>query len=144
MDSIKSLMRSIAVLTPSKVRIIQLIRFVIAGGTTASLDFFMYWLMVSVLGWHYILAVTISFIVASSINYYISIKWVFFNGRFKNQLSEFLLFLFYTTLGLLLNYLILNIGVKYFGINKLYVRALSIVVVTIFNFVTKKFFVFKF
>jgi putative flippase GtrA len=129
---------------PSQDRIIQLARFIIAGGSTATLDFFLYWFIVQVVGWHYILAVTISFIVASTVNYFISIIWVFFNGKFKSKMSEYLIFLFFTALGLVLNYVVLYIGVELLKINNLYVRICSIVIVTIFNFITKKFIVFKF
>jgi putative flippase GtrA len=131
-------------LSPSEDKFIQVARFIIAGGSTASLDFILYWFIVQVIGWHYILAVTISFVVASTVNYYLSIIWVFFNGKFKSLMSEYLVFLFFTALGLLLNYIILYVGIELLKINSLNARILSIVIVTIFNFVTKKFIVFKF
>ena len=129
---------------PSEDKFIQITRFIIAGGSTASLDFILYWFFVQVIGWHYILAVTISFVVASTVNYYLSIIWVFFNGKYKSLMSEYLIFLFFTALGLLLNYIILYAGIELLKINNLYARILSIIIVTIFNFVTKKFIVFKF
>jgi len=144
MDKLKELFKMLFKSGPSEDKIIQIARFIIAGGSTASLDFILYWFLVQVLGWHYILAVTISFIIASSVNYYISIIWVFFSGKFKSKISEYFVFLFFTALGLLLNYVVLYIGIEQLKINNLNARILSIIIVTIFNFLTKKFIVFKF
>ncbi len=144
MHKLKELISMLFKSGPSEDKLIQIARFIIAGGSTATLDFILYWFIVQILGWHYILAVTISFIIASSVNYYISIQWVFFNGKFKSKLSEYLVFLFFTGLGLLLNYIILYAGIELLKINNLNARILSIIIVTIFNFVTKKFIVFKF
>lgn len=144
MYRLKELAKTLFKLSPSEDKLIQIARFIIAGGSTASLDFILYWFIVQVIGWHYILAVTISFVVASTVNYYLSIIWVFFNGKFKSLMSEYLVFLFFTALGLILNYLILYVGIELLNMNNLYARIGSIVIVTLFNFVTKKFIVFKF
>ena len=144
MDRVNKIVKVLFNSGPSEIKIIQLLRFIIAGGSTASLDFILYWFIVRIIGWHYIIAVTISFITASTINYYISVIWVFFQGKFKSQFSEYLVFLLFTGLGLVLNYVILYSGIDLLGINNLFVRICSIVFVTIFNFFTKKFVVFKF
>jgi putative flippase GtrA len=144
MNKLKEFIRMLFNSGPSEDKFIQIARFIISGGSTASLDFILYWFIVQVIEWHYILAVTISFVVASTVNYYLSIIWVFFNGKFKSLMSEYLVFLFFTALGLLLNYIILYAGIELLNINNLYARILSIIIVTIFNFLTKKFIVFKF
>jgi putative flippase GtrA len=144
MNKLKELIQKLFKSGPSEDKIIQVARFILAGGSTATLDFILYWFIVQILGWHYILAVTISFVVASSVNYYISILWVFFTGKFKSKLSEYFVFLFFTALGLLLNYVILYVGIEILKFNNLNARILSILLVTIFNFITKKFIVFKF
>lgn len=129
---------------PSEIKYVQFLRFVAVGGFTASIDFFLYWILLRILNWHYIIAVTISFIIASSINYVISIIWVFFNGKYKNQMFEYLIFITFTLIGLLVNYLILYLGIERLEIDDLLVRLCSIIIVTIFNFLTKKFIVFKY
>ncbi len=143
MNKIEEIIEAFFQKVPSDIKSVQLARFVVAGGLTASLDFFLYWIFVSVMDWHYILSVTISFIIASSLNYLISIYWVFFNGKYKNQMLEYLIFIIFTFLGLLLNYLILFVGVDFLKLNSLVVRLGAIILVTVFNFLTKKFIVFK-
>lgn len=127
---------------PSDERMAQIFRFVITGTGTVSLDFFTLWFLVEICATHYLLAASIAFVFASSINYLISIKWVFFSGKFNNNYFEYFVFMFFTIVGLSLNYVIMYSGVDIFNLDYLLTKVFSIIIVTIANFIFKKFIVF--
>lgn len=123
--------------------IMQLTRFVFAGGITASIDCLILFLGVEFFHINYLIAAAIGFIFGSSLNYLLSIKWVFNSGKFKNKIIEFNIFILFTFLGMGLNHLIMYLGVENLRVDYKGVKIISLVLVTLFNFLTKKFFVFK-
>ena len=121
----------------------QLARFVIAGGITASLDFFTLYLLVHLKVMGYFYASAIGFLLGSSLNYLISIKWVFYSGKFKYRTNEYILFIILTSIGLLINQLVMYLAVSLINIFYLIAKLMALVIVTAYNFIFKKFIVFK-
>lgn len=121
----------------------QIIRFAIVGGFTAAIDYASLFLLVEIYSINYLLATAIGFFVGSSLNYILSLLFVFEGGRFKSRIMEFIIFIVFTALGLLLNHLTMWFGVEITRMNYLLVKIISLILVTLFNFLTKKYLVFK-
>ena len=117
-------------------------RFIVVGGITASIDFLIFYVLVKVGGWNYLLASAIGFLVGSSLNYELSVIWVFKSGRFQTKAMEYGVFILFTFFGLLINQLLMFLQVGLGGFDYRWAKAITIVGVTIFNFITKKRFVF--
>jgi putative flippase GtrA len=122
--------------------LVQAVRFVLAGGLTASLDVALLILQVEYFGVHYLLAGFCSFTIAVTLNYLISRRWVFPSGRYKVS-AEFVGFFLTSGAGLLINQVVLWIMVDHMDIDYRISKLASIVVVTIWNFATKKYLIFR-
>ena len=71
-----------------------------------------------------------------------SIAWVFLNGKYSSQFTEFSVFILFTILGLILNQIIMYVGTDLISLGYIISKMFSIITVTIFNYFTKKFIVF--
>jgi putative flippase GtrA len=120
----------------------QLVRFVVSGGFTAGIDFLLLVLLVEVFFFHYLIAGGISFTVGVCLNYWISRWWVFHGGKYRHSI-EFLGFFTTSIIGLALNQTILWILVDHFSIDYRISKTIAIFVVTFWNFITKKYLIFK-
>ncbi|NOY96962.1 MAG: GtrA family protein [Chlorobi bacterium] len=121
----------------------QIIRFTIIGGITASIDYGIMFCLIEFFSINYLIATGIGFIAGSVLNYLLSILWVFERGRYKNQTIEFTLFLLFTLIGFVLNHLVMWVGVDFLYISYMIVKIFSLVVITLFNYLSKKYLVFK-
>ena len=91
---------------------------------------------------HYLISTSIGFITASTLNYVLSIMFVFHSGRFDKRLNEFILFFTLTLLGVFLNHGIMYLGHGILLINYKLVKIASLAVITFSNFFGKKHIVF--
>ena len=124
------------------VHYVQFVRYLIVGIFTASLDFLTLYVLVhnNIIG--YFISAAIGFLLGSSLNYFISIKWVFYSGKFKSRAGEFALFIILTSIGLLINQLVMYMSVSIFEMYYMLAKVLSLVVVTVYNYSFKKYMVF--
>ncbi len=118
---------------------LQLIRFGIVGVIAAAVDVgtlvaLKEWLHVEVL-----IASAISFCVSVTVNYLLSMTFVF-KGKEQSKLKEFIIFVLLSVGGLGLNQFILWVGVKFTTIYYLAVKIFAMVIVPIYNFITRKIF----
>jgi putative flippase GtrA len=120
----------------------QFIRFTFTGAFTAGLDFLLLILLVEGFSVHYLLAGAVSFVVAVTLNYLISLVWVFEGGRYSRP-AEFLGFFATSGVGLGLNQLILWVSVGSLLLDYRISKIVSIVIVTVWNYATKKYLVFR-
>jgi putative flippase GtrA len=86
-----------------------------------------------------LLASAASFCVSVTVNYLLSMTFVF-QSKKQGKLKEFILFVLLSIGGLCLNQLILWIGVHYTSIYYLTVKLFAMVIVPIYNFITRKLF----
>ncbi len=120
----------------------QFARFLLAGGFSALIDFLLLVLFVEVFLVYYLVASAASFIVGLILNYLISRSWVFQGGKYR-QMIEFLAFCTGGGIGLGLNQVILFLLVGHFSLDYRLSKIISIVLVTFWNFLTKKYLIFK-
>ena len=99
--------------------------------------------LVELLDINYLISTAAGFLAGSIINYYLSVKYVFIAGRYKKVETELLIFMAFTLLGLVLNHFVMYSGCEWMNIDYKIVKIISLIIVTIFNYLTKKIFVFK-
>ena len=120
----------------------QTIRFLVVGGATFTIDMVLLLVLAEYLGVYYLFSAAIAFLIASIINYLLSTLAVFKTGRHKNKIKEIIYFLLFTSVGVILNHSVIYFCTNTFMINLSISKGFSTVIVTIFNFLTKKHFVF--
>ena len=121
---------------------VQIIRFIINGLVSAAGDVSILVFLTGYCGVHYLISAAIGVIFGITINYFISIVWVFVSGKFSNQTLEYLLFFLFSFLGLAINQVVMFICVSMFFIHYLLAKFFALVIVSTFNFFTKKYVVF--
>ena len=119
---------------------IQIFKFGIVGGTAFVIDFVFLYLFREFLHFPVILANTLSFCISVIYNYIASVKWVFDVNKEKDAKKQFITFIIFSVIGLLLNDLIMWISVDFLSIYYLLAKIIATFIVMIFNFVTRKLF----
>jgi putative flippase GtrA len=119
----------------------QLARFVVVGAFTAALDFGLLFVLVKDAHVNYFYSASVAFTAASALNYLLSARYVFPASRFGRG-SEFTLFMVTTGAGLALNQLTMWLLVGILSANYLLAKCASIIIVTTWNFLSKKKIVF--
>ncbi len=124
--------------------LLQLLRYIFVGGVAAVFDTSIFFFFSSTLHTHYLVAQTFGFTIGIITNYILSILWVF--ERKRNFISETSLFLATGIVGLLLSYFFLwiLIDILYMtAFENMAAKMITIALVLVWNFTSRKFFVFK-
>lgn len=116
---------------------LQLIRFAIVGVIAAFVDVGTLVLCKELLHIDVLLSSAISFCVSVTINYILSMS-VVFKSKKQREIREFVLFVFLSVGGLFLNQMIVWVGTMYTALHYLIVKVFAMVIVPIYNFVTRK------
>ena len=119
--------------------ILQVIKFGIVGVIAALVDVGVLVALKEGLSVDVLLASTVSFSVSVIVNYLLSMAFVF-KSKNQGRVKEFILFVLLSIGGLLLNQLILWVGVRFTSAYYLFVKFLAMVLVPIYNFITRKIF----
>jgi len=119
--------------------ILQLIRFVIVGVIAAITDVGVLVVLKELLRMDVLIASTISFCVSVTANYLLSMTFVF-KSKSENKLREFIVFVLLSVGGLCLNQFILWIGVRFTSVYYLQIKLFAMIIVPIYNFITRKIF----
>ena len=121
--------------------IIQLFKFSIVGVICFIVDFATLYVLKEFAGVQVLLAAAISFTVSVILNYILSIYFVFDVDRQKNKKRNFILFVIFSVIGLILTELLMKLGIDVLQINYMLVKVLATVIVMVYNFVTRKLFI---
>lgn len=118
---------------------LQVIRFGIVGVIAAFVDVGVLVALKELMLFDVLIASAISFGVSVTVNYILSMTFVF-KSKNENKLREFVLFVLLSIGGLCLNQFILWIGVRFTSVYYLIVKLLAMIIVPVYNFVTRKIF----
>lgn len=118
---------------------LQVIRFGIVGVIAALVDVGVLVALKELMLFDVLIASAISFGVSVTVNYILSMTFVF-KSKNENKLREFVLFVLLSIGGLCLNQFILWIGVRFTSVYYLIVKLLAMIIVPVYNFVTRKIF----
>ncbi|WP_165864878.1 GtrA family protein [Rufibacter latericius] len=119
-----------------------MIKFVLVGGVCVVFDMAIFILLIDFYHVNYMVANFSSTILAILLNYLISKVWVFKSGKYSSKV-EFIAFMFFSIAGLLINQGLVWLFVEKVMLEPKSGKFLAILLVAVFNFVTKKVFVFK-
>ncbi len=119
--------------------IIQLIKFSIVGVIASVVDIGVLVFLKEILSADVLISSAISFSVSVIVNYLLSMAFVF-TSKNQNKFKEFVIFVLLSVGGLGLNQLILWAGVSFTSIHYLVIKILAMVIVPIYNFITRKIF----
>lgn len=118
--------------------LMQIAKFIVVGGTATVIDFVLLFVLKEFVGLNEIVSNTISFTISLIYNYIASVKWVFDVDKSKKQEQQFLIFIIFSIIGLLINNLILWICIDKLKIHYLIGKVIATAIVMVFNFVTRK------
>ncbi len=117
------------------------LKFIISGVLSVIIEFFILILLVETFKVNYLVANTLSFIITNIFNYLLSRLWVF--GKSNRRIRyELLLFFSTTSIGLIINQIVMWLMVDNYHFNYKLAKLLAIIIVVLWNFWSKKFLVF--
>lgn len=122
---------------------IQLFRYFFVGGAAFAVDFGLLYILTEYAHLHYTLSATLSFIAGLTVNYLLSITWVFANSRLGNRLGEFVVFGIIGVAGLGLNVAIIWSCTELLHFHYLVSKIIATIVVFAWNFTARKYILFN-
>ncbi len=122
---------------------IQFFRYFFVGGTATIFDILSFYILVEFFSWHYLFANSTSFLIGLSINYSLSLLWVFKRNKLSHKIN-FLIFAIIGLIGLGFNNLIIWLLVEQTGFWYIYSKLVSTALVLAWNFLARRFVMQKF
>lgn len=121
----------------------QLLRYAVVGGISFVVDYGSLWLLTEMAGVPYLWSAAIAFILGLTCNYILSTRWVFGESRIRNAWGEFAAFALIGVVGLGLNELIMYACTDGLGFHYMFSKIVSTGIVFFWNFLARRFIVFK-
>lgn len=118
----------------------QIIKFGGVGVLCFLIDFGVLYLLTDIFSFYYLVSAAISFTVSVIVNYLLSVKFVFETNPEYSQTRNFILFIIFSVIGLLLTEAIMKIGVDFLNWNYMAVKIIATAIVMVYNFITRKIF----
>ena len=121
---------------------ITLIRYFFVGGLAALVDFLLFAALIKLFGLAWFYASVVSFTIATSVNYLLSIRLVFESGARYAKHNEIALVFFVSGIGLVLNQAALYGLIALAGLNLLCSKVGATGLVFFWNFIARQKFIF--
>lgn len=118
----------------------QIVKFGGVGVLCFLIDFAVLFVLTDLAQVDVLISSAIAFTVSVIANYYLSVKFVFAVDEKKSKIRNFILFVVFSVIGLLLTELLMHLGVNVLVWNYMFVKILATGIVMVFNFVTRKIF----
>ena len=118
----------------------QIVKFGGVGVLCFLIDFAVLFVLTDLAQINVLISSAIAFTVSVIANYYLSVKFVFAVDEKKSKARNFILFVVFSVIGLLLTELLMHLGVNVLVWNYMLVKILATGIVMVFNFVTRKIF----
>ncbi len=122
--------------------VFQFGRFFLVGVISAALEMSILIGLVELISWDYLTANLIAFTITNLLNYVLSRLWVFASDN-KKIFSEFVKFMIFVVIGLLINQSFLWAFVEFVSLDYKISKVLAIGLTIIWNFITRKHLIFK-
>lgn len=119
----------------------QVLKFGVVGVLAFGIDYGVLMLLSQVFGMNAVLSAGISFCVSVVFNYVASMRFVFTHRDDMSRSREFVIFIVLSTIGLVINELVMWAGTLWLGESALAVTAVKVfatAVVMVWNFVSRK------
>lgn len=121
----------------------QIIKFGFVGFLCFFIDYGIMVFLTEALKINYLISSGCSFSVSVIVNYILSIKFVFDADRDANKVKQFLVFLFFSIGGLIINQIVMWVAVDLLGIFYMISKIGATAIVMVYNFITRKLFIEK-
>lgn len=121
----------------------QIIKFGIVGGLAFLIDYGIMVLCKEVFKFDVLVAAGFGFTVSVIFNYIASVKWVFNVNENNSKSKQFITFIIFSIIGLIITEIIMYIGTDIMKISYLIVKVVATLIVMVFNFITRKLFLEK-
>ena len=119
----------------------QMVRFGVVGIVSFFIDYFLMIFLIEVVHMDIVWSTTISYTISVIFNYKVSTMFVFSIDASKGKHRIFIRFVILSFIGLIFNELLIVAFVDYFMIYYLIAKILATMIVTVFNFITRKLFI---
>lgn len=120
----------------------KLVRYFFVGGTAAMVDLSLFALGAKWMSLPYLPVAAGSFIVATLVNYFLSVRFVFESGQRFGKPVEFGLVFLVSALGLAVNQTILWIAVAKLGVELIAAKVSATGVVFFWNYLARRYYIF--
>ena len=117
----------------------EVIRFLVAGGSCLLLELACLYAFTEWAGLHYLYSSALAFTISVLVNYWLCRAWVFEGGNKKQSFKAASLFFGSSVAGLGINQLCMYTFVDLMGIYYMAAKLLAAVIVTVWNFVLKRY-----
>lgn len=121
----------------------QIIKFGIVGGLAFLIDYGIMVLCKEVFKFDVLVAAGFGFTVSVIFNYIASVKWVFNVNENNSKSKQFITFIIFSIIGLIITEIIMYIGTDIMKVSYLIVKVGATLIVMVFNFITRKLFLEK-
>lgn len=121
----------------------RIINYFFVGGAAATVDLTLFYFFAKQLGINYFMVGMFSFIMATLVNYILSIRHVFESGARFSKHHEVGLVFAVSAVGLLVNQMVLYTGVEKFDLDLLVSKIAATCAVFLWNYGARAHFVFK-
>lgn len=121
----------------------QLFRYGLAAGGLFLIDVALFYVLAVFFNVNYIAVNTTLFLFGAVLNYILSYKWVFLDSNIESHSRNIKVLIFVLFIGLILSNLQLYFYIEIQKLEKLDSKLLSAVIVFIWNFLARKYFVFR-
>lgn len=116
----------------------QIMKFGVVGGLAFIIDYAILIICKEIFALSVLLSAGIAFTISVIFNYIASIKWVFNVNKEKSAKRNFILFIIFSIIGLIITELIMWLGTDIIRMNYLIVKIIATAIVMVFNFITRK------
>jgi len=124
----------------------QFLRYFVTGGLAFIVDFGVFSLTLYYFDVHYLVANLIGLMAGNVVNYLLSLGWVFSAEKRKmekHRMLEITVFVIISLVGMGLNELLMLLMVGFADLNEMFSKVMSAGVVLVYNFLARKFILFK-
>lgn len=121
---------------------IKLAKYFVTGAVAAGVDFAIFAALVKGVGWPWYLAATVSFLVATAVNYVLSVRHVFTSGIRFGKRHEIALIFLVSAIGLGVNQAVLYVLIRQ-GVAVLLAKIGATGTVFLWNYLARHQFVFR-
>ena len=120
----------------------RILRYFIVGGIAATVDIGFFFLFAKLAGFNYLVVAPLGFVLATWVNYELSIRHVFRSGARFSRGREILLVYVVSAVGLLINQAVLYVLVDRVGAELMLAKFTATVTVFFWNYATRNNYVF--
>jgi len=118
----------------------QILKFWLVGGIAFVIDYGLLFIFTEVFHIDYLISSVMSFSISVIFNYSVSVLLVFEVNKERKKSRNFIIFVLLSIVGLGINLVIMFFGVEIMQWYYMLVKLFATIVVMIFNFITRKFF----